>query len=407
MANSPLCRILRIVACILLWSSMTISGTAQATPRPARAPLPAIRHVFIIVLENKGYATTFGPNSPAPYLAKTLVAQGALLSRYYGIGHASLDNYLAMISGQAPNPATQNDCHTFVDVAPGEPARHGQVKGTGCVYPRSVSTISDQLSTAGLSWKGYMEDMGNDPQREAASCGHPALGTDDRTQRAEAGDQYASRHDPFVYFHSIIDRPDCGDHVVGLAALKQDLRSAAATPNLAFITPNLCHDGHDGAPGRPCVGGEPGGLVSADAFLKEWVPAITESPAFREDGLLIVTFDEADVDVDVDASSGTSKLVGGDASACCHELPGPNITRAARVFGAPDKGPGGFGPGGGRIGAVLLSPMIKPGTVSTRPYNHYALLRGVEDIFGLPHLGFAAQRGLKRFDTDVFTAATP
>ena len=61
------------------------------------------------------------------------------------------------------------------------------------------------------------------------------------------------------------------------------------------------------------------------------------------------------------------------------------------------------GPGGGRIGAVLLSPFIAPGTVSDVPYNHYSLLRSVEDIFGLPHLGYAGVAGLKAFGADVYT----
>jgi hypothetical protein len=56
---------------------------------------------------------------------------------------------------------------------------------------------------------------------------------------------------------------------------------------------------------------------------------------------------------------------------------------------------------------VLLSPFIRPGTVSGTPYNHYALLRTVETIFGLPHLGYAASDDLKSFGADVFTAAAP
>jgi hypothetical protein len=74
-----------------------------------------IKHVFIIVLENEGWDTTFGPNSPAPYLSKTLPAKGALLRQYYGTGHASLDNYIAMISGQASTSDTRNDCQTYAD----------------------------------------------------------------------------------------------------------------------------------------------------------------------------------------------------------------------------------------------------------------------------------------------------
>jgi hypothetical protein len=61
------------------------------------------------------------------------------------------------------------------------------------------------------------------------------------------------------------------------------------------------------------------------------------------------------------------------------------------------------GPGGGRIGAVLVSPLIKPGTVSKTPYNHYSLLRSIEDIFGLDYLGYAGQAGLKPFGADIFT----
>ena len=60
--------------------------------------------------------------------------------------------------------------------------------------------------------------------------------------------------------------------------------------------------------------------------------------------------------------------------------------------------PGKTGPGGGgRIGAVLLSPLIKPGTVSTVRYNHYSLLRTIEDSFGLPHLGDAAMPQVRSF----------
>src|SRR3954452_25207641 len=84
----------------------------------AAAP-PPIRHVFIIVLENKGFDTTFGPLSPATYLSQTLTAQGQLLRQYYGIGHASLPNYIAMVSGQGPNLETQADCRVYTNVVPG------------------------------------------------------------------------------------------------------------------------------------------------------------------------------------------------------------------------------------------------------------------------------------------------
>ena len=175
----------------------------------------------------------------------------------------------------------------------------------GCVYPAAVQTIANQLTAHGLSWRGYMEDMGADPSRESSVCGHPAVGSTDNTQSATAADEYAARHDPFVYFHSIIDDTTlCDTRVVTLDALPQDLASAATTPNYAFITPDLCNDGHD----APCKNGQPGGLVSADEFLQNWVPKITASPAFQQNGHLIITFDEA-------ATSDASSLLRRDARA--------------------------------------------------------------------------------------------
>jgi hypothetical protein len=362
-------------------------GTAAALPpasQPSASPLPPIRHVFIIVLENQSYAATFGAHSAAPYLATTLASEGALLTQYYGIGHASLDNYLALVSGQAPNEATQLDCPDFTDFKLTVPAldAHGQAHGVGCVYPAMVRTLPGQLEAAGLTWKAYMEDMGNDPRREAATCAHVPIGARESTHIAQVGDQYAGRHNPFVYFHSIIDnRAGCDAHVVSLAHLSSDLKSSATTANYTFITPNLCNDGHDAA----CVDGRRGGLTAINGFLKQWVPLITHSPAFLADGMLIVTFDESD---------GT----GDDgSSACCGELPLPGATYM----------PGFKGPGGGRIGAVVLSRFVKPGTVTGEPYNHYSLLRTVEQLFGLTPLGYAAEPNLKILGPDVFTAAAP
>ncbi len=346
---------------------------AAGAAAPASA-LPPIRHVFIIVLENRNFDTSFGPGSPAPYLARTLPSQGQLLTQYYGIGHESLDNYVAMVSGQGPNPDTQSDCQFFRDLVPGTIGVDGQASGSGCVYPAAVPTVANQLETRGLTWRGYMEDMGNS-STEPKTCRHPALNSQDDTQSAHLGDQYAARHNPFVYFHSVIDNAaGCDANVVPLDRLASDLRAEQSTPNYVFITPNLCHDGHD----SPCVDNEPGGLISADAFLKQWVPQILQSPAYQAGGLLAVIFDES--------ASG--------AEACCNE----------QSANTPNAGGPSQGPGGGRVGAVLLSQYVQPGSVNTTPYNHYSLLRSVEDLFGLSHLGYAGKSGLKAFGPDVFNA---
>lgn len=395
--------LLRLLVCRLAAAGFALCPLAVSTGTACAEPVAKPGHVFIIVLENEGYHITFGPASPAKYL-KGLTAQGAVLSNYYGIGHFSLDNYIAMISGQGVNPVTQSDCAKFTEFAQTGTDADGQAIGSGCVYPAAVKSIADQLAAKGLTWKGYMEDMGNIPTREAATCGHPEIGGPDETHRAVVGDQYATRHNPFVYFHSIIDTPACNANVVALPALAADLKSVATTPNYVFISPNLCHDGHDGGEdGRKCVDGQPGGLVSADKFLADTVPQILASPAFKQDGLLIVTFDEADIEPKFDKATNSVKLDVGDASACCNEPAGPNLIPGSKVFDSlPNQGPGVVGPGGGRIGAVLVSRFVNPGTVSTVPYNHYSLLRSIEDMFGLDHLGYAGQDGLTPFGADVF-----
>jgi hypothetical protein len=225
------------------------------------------------------------------------------------------------------------------------------------------------------------------------------LNTIDHTESAEApsaavplGDQYAARHNPFVYFHSIIDSPQCDTNVVSLNRLATDLKSEWTTPNFVFITPNLCDDGHDG----PCVNAQPGGLISADAFLQKWVPQITASPAYKRDGLLVITFDEGGISA-VRNPDGTFTIFA-PGLFCCNEQPGPNL--------APFPQSTAIGPftltfqsyGGDRTGAVLLSPFLKPGTVSYTPFNHFSLLKSVEDIFETDgYLGYAGQPGLLGF----------
>jgi hypothetical protein len=208
------------------------------------------QHVFIVVLENESFERTFRKSSDAPFLNCLARERGKLLENYYAIGHYSLDNYIAMISGQAPNAITQNDCQYFLDFTevPNSPAIDGQLVGEGCVYPKRVETIANQLDDAHLTWRGYIEGMEHgyeDLEDNNGNCEHPAIGHKDVSQRAKPGHQYASRHNPFVYFHSIIDNPKVCSNDTQLENLKTDLKTVKTTPNLAFIVPDLCDDGHD------------------------------------------------------------------------------------------------------------------------------------------------------------------
>lgn len=404
--------------------------SASKITRAALAP-GKINNILVIELENQGYDATFGPGSPATYLNGTLRPKGQLLQNYYGIGHASLDNYIAQVSGQAPNPATQADCltngATFADVTPGTPdpsqsANPGQVDGQGCVYPAAVKTIASQLDAKYppnrkshvAAWRAYEQDMGNTPSRDGGTpdpsggtdCAHPAAGGTNATNAATAPDQYATRHNPFAWFHSVIDSAaECNANLVPLGTLTangtpsasghlaRDLHSESTTPRFGFITPNLCNDGHDGTCAGPnSTGGHVGGLTGADQFLAAWMPLILSSPAYKHGDLLVViTFDEAE---------GTNAN-----TACCNEQPGPNVTAT-----------GGTPSGGGPVGALLLDSkyVVAGSTDSTGSYNHYSALRSYEDLLGLTtggadgqgHLGFAAAPGLVPFGNDVFPAHT-
>ncbi len=374
------------VAASLVLVGFGVAGAAPAAPQAFRPP--AIKHVWVIQLENESYSQTFGDPSADPYLAKTLRSMGALLENYYSIGHNSLDNYIAEVTGQSPDSDTQQDCPVWVPFTAGakETGPYHQLVGNGCIYPKSVTTLGNQLSAKHLTWAAFMQDMGNVPSRDhttetkqGPACGHPAVGSADPTEKATAKDQYAARHEGFMYFESVIgNQAYCDAHILSFQPLLKDLSKASTTPNFSWVTPNLCNDGHD----KPCANGQPGGLTSIEAFLKLWVPRILHSPAYKDGGMLFITFDE---------SSTTT------AASCCGETSGisashPNVAE-----------PGLTGPGGGKVGAIVLSPFIKPGTVSTVDYNHYSLLRSIEDIFGLSHLGDAAMPQVKSFGPDVYT----
>jgi hypothetical protein len=401
-----------VAACLVAAGLAACSSSDSTSPKTAAETVPVtgkVKHVFVVVLENKSFSNTFAASSPVPYLTDSLAAKGATLTGYYGTGHVSLDNYISLLSGQAGTPQTIADCETYADFsASSGTGANGQILGSGCVYPASVQTLADQMTAAHLTWKAYMGDMGNDPTRESATCGHPTLNTQDLTQVAEApsasvpnGDMYATRHDPFMYFHSIIDAPICQTNVVNMQTnLASDLSSVSTTANLTFITPNLCDDGHD----SPCANGAPGGYASINAFLTKWIPTILASPAYQADGLLIINFDESTTNVSV---SGTTETIEFPGYFCCNEQLGPNLApyplSDTLTAGAETIVINYYNYGGDNTGAILLSPFIKGGTVSTQPYNHYSMLRTIEDIYGLAHLGNAQTDGLVPVGTDVFT----
>ena len=260
------------------------SPTAAATPEPAPASSAAPRtgplaklqpHVFVVVMENKSYAEAMAE----PFTAR-LATDNGLATNYHAISHPSLPNYLALTSGSTYG-IRDDAYHVLPD-----------------------GGIGRQLDDAGMPWRAYMESMGG-------SC-------------LAGNNVYAIKHDPFAYYGGA-----CPGNVVSLDQLGADLAAPAQAPRFAWISPNLCHDGHD------CSAGV------ADAFLSELVGQITASPTFRDNGVLFITWDEDD---------------GG----------GPN-----------------------RVPLIAVGAGVQART-SDRQYDHYSLLATVEDLLGVPRLGAAA-----------------
>jgi phosphatidylinositol-3-phosphatase len=151
--------------------------------------------------------------------------------------------------------------------------------------------------------------------------------------------RYAQKHNPFVYYDDVRTDPARCARVVPLTDFPQDL-AAGTVPDFVWITPDQCNDMHS-CPAK-----------QGDAWLREWVGKIVASPAWQEGGVLFVTFDEGTTD-----------------DGCCGD------------------------PGGGHIATLAVSPRVAAGTRSATPVDHYALLRTIEDAWGLPHLGHAGDAG--------------
>lgn len=352
---------------------------------PTEPSLPAVSHVFVIMLADQGYEAAFGPNSSLPYLASTLRGQGELLSDYYAVAGGDLANEIALISGQGPTAQTAANCPTYTEVSPATVGAEAQVSGAGCVYPAATMTLPGQLAAAGKSWKAYIEAIGNGGANQPTTCRHPALGAPDPDQAPLPGDAYETWLNPFVYFGAITASPECGQDDVGLEELAPDLGAASSTPSLSYIVPSACHDGSE----EPCEVGQSAGPADAEGFLQTVVPEIEASAAYKEGGLIAITSDQA-------PQSGPNA----DSSSCCGTPQYPNLAASGS---APSTGPVKASGGGGRVGLLLISPFVKAGSVDESSYfNHFSLLRSIEELFGLPALGYAGNPALSGFESTVY-----
>ena len=297
------------VAAFLILAAATVSVAPAPVLAPLAAPQPAparpvpslhqVHRVFVIVMENLGYRAAMA----VPAL-RSLAERYASASQYYATTHPSLPNYIALTSGGTYGITTD------------------------CWYCQlAVPNLGEELSAKGVSWGAYMQGL-------PASCW---LGP-----WWPPGD-YAGKHDPFRYYTDIVTSPALCQHIQPLGALSARLAGPlSAVPRFVWITPNLCNDGHD------CP------AVQAAAWLSAEVAAITASPAWKDGGFLVVTWDEGN---------------GADRR---------GVDAAGKVV------PNG---GGGHVLTLVISPLVRKGLVIATPLNHLSLLKTVEEIFNLPKLG--------------------
>jgi hypothetical protein len=375
-----------------------------------------VKHVFLIVLSDQGYNAAFGASSQAPYLAKTLTHEGELLEDFYGVSGGELANEIAMVSGQGPTPQTAENCPQYTSIAPGTLGASSQILGSGCVYPSSTPTLAEQLTAAGKTWRTYVEGLSVGVAGQQAPCTHPALGSSDTAQAPRTERPYVTWRDPFVYFESVTGSSSCASSIVGLGQLAPDLKSASQTPSLSYIIPDRCHDGSE----EPCTPGQPAGLAATDEFLSAVIPQIESSPAYKAGGLIAITFDQAP------QSGGDA-----DSSGCCSTpafpnlppvAPGPttspNTTTTSTGTASTPVSAGTTTPpttttpatpatpaGGGRVGLLLISKYVTPGSLNViAEYNDFSLLGSIEELFGLSRLGYAGTVGLPLFNESVYNA---
>ncbi len=424
------------------------SGSESTTT--SSSTLPPIKHVFLITLSQEGYQQTFGHSNNDPYLAKKLVGKGELLPYYYAVAGGPLANEIALVSGQGPTPETVDDCSVYKKVVPGVTGARGQVLGSGCVYPKGTPTLASQLTAAHKTWKVYVQVKGSGKAAEAAACKHPKMGAADNPKMT-AKDPYATWRDPFLYFASLITKTSCAKDSVGLNQLAKDLKSKSTTPAFSYIVADVCHDGSD----TPCSPHGQSGMAAADKFLKSVVPEIEHSPAYKSDGLIAITFDEAPktgpyadsssccgnpasypnlailgvtgttttgttttTDTTTDTTTtgpnpppmttptttGTTTAPTTTGTTTTTTTPTTPTTTSTTPSSACALG-GQCNPtgGGGQVGLLLLSKYVKPGLPDVTDYfNHFSLLASIEQLFGLKRLGYASGRALPVFGAAVW-----
>jgi hypothetical protein len=409
---------------------------AEAAPTEPTAGIGnKVNHVWLIVLSGQGYDSTFGNTQAQSYLTSDLVGKGEIVQNHFSVAQGQLANSIALVSGQGPTWQISQNCPAYNDLAPGTvDLTTGQALGDGCVFPDTVKTISDAVTATGKSAFAYVEDIDNGANGSTSACRHPESGAADPDHTTDAGNAYASWSNPFVYFKSVVAGPNCEFQMGGLKTLDTDL-AASRSPAFALVVPNRCHDGSD----TPCAPGATAGIGDADEFLRSTVTKIMGSKDYLDGGLIAITFDSA-----------PQGAAGADLSGCCGQPLFPNLavppaaapagatdaTGATTATGATDvtgalgatgatdtsgptpatpaepaptapsyvlQTPTGQNAGGGKVGLLLLSPLVKEAsTYASEDSNHFSLLLSIENWLGTEKLGYTNDPNVSPLADSVF-----
>ena len=323
-------------------------------PQPNDRAVPRYSHIFVIVEENKNYEQILDPKM-APNIS-ALAAKYGNATKFYGEVHPSEANYLALLGGDTFG-IHDDDGFTCHAGSTGSFCEGAGVAGYADHTVRQPH-LGDLLTAAGKTWKGYYEDLPA-PGSLVFTASDPAF--DDGTRKTAL---YASTHSGFLNFASAQNDPHRADHIVGFDRLTRDL-AANALPNFAVIVPNQCNEMHGlHGPKVPadCDGLNVGPLIArGDKVLGELVRKLQASTVWKSSRnvAIVITFDE-----------GSGKTREG----CCAVTP---------------DAPSNFG--GGHIPTIVIANHGPRGVTDDTPYNHYSLLRTMEDAFGVhPYLGHAA-----------------
>ena len=424
---------------------------------PSYNGLPPIPHIWVIQLSDQGYNQTFSPLSSNTYFNKTLAAQGDLLVNYYAITGGQLANEIAAVSGQGPTKQNTGNCPVYKNITPATQGSNGQIIGNGCVYPKTTKTIAAQLTAAHDTWKAYIQGIGS-AKGDAAPCTHPKINHGDGPPPSPKH-PYATWTNPFMYFAAITAASDCAKENVGLDQLTKDIKSATTTPSVSFVVPSPCDNGSD----HPCAPGAQSGLGPAESFLKSIVPKIEASPGYKIGGMIVITFDQAQqtgshadhtsccdtptypnvpsasasaarvptgagdlaatgsttststttstpTSTSATSSTGSTSSTSTTTSSTTSDTNTTTTSTTTSTATTPAVGGGLTNPtgGGGEVGALLISPWVKPNTNDVLNYfNHYSLLGSIEMLFGLNRLGYSSSITLQTIPIGDYQGTGP